>query len=151
MSMKRQSHANKYIVCDDVKDASNYNFRHCWKLIFHKTSCLLNFLLTIGQIETWTVRQLTSASHIPQPRRWLSRVLWNSIGYIRRSGKERCRLRPGRPHAPWRLFHRGEVYSYRLTSISFRSRCKASWICRPAVLRVRPICTPITRCGWRRK
>lgn len=29
MSMKRQSHANKYIVCDDVKDASNYNFRHC--------------------------------------------------------------------------------------------------------------------------
>ena len=28
---------------------------------------------------------------------------------------------------------------------------KASRICRPAVLRVRPICTPITRCGWRRK
>ena len=28
---------------------------------------------------------------------------------------------------------------------------KASWICRPAVLRVRPICAPITRCGWRRK
>ena len=35
--------------------------------------------------------------------------------------------------------------------MSRRSRCKASWICRPAVLRVRPICTPITRCGWRRK
>ena len=30
----------------------------------------------------------------------LSRVLWNSSGYIRRSGKGRCRLRPGRPHAP---------------------------------------------------
>lgn len=28
----------------------------------------------------------------------LSRVLWNSSGYIRRNGKERCRLRPGRPH-----------------------------------------------------
>ncbi len=27
------------------------------------------------------------------------------------------------------------------------NRCKASRICRPAVLRVRPICTPITRCG----
>ena len=151
MSMKRQSHANKYIVCDDVKDASNYNFRHCWKLIFHKTSCLLNFLFTIGQSETWTVRQLTSASHIPQPRCWLSRVLWNSSGYIRRSGKERCRLRPGRPHAPWRLFHRGEVYSWSFPSMSRRSRFKASWICRPAVLRVRPLCTPITRCGWRRK
>ena len=25
------------------------------------------------------------------------------------------------------------------------------YICRPAVLRVRPICTPITLCGWRRK
>ena len=29
MSMKRQSHADKYKVCDDVKGASNYNFRHC--------------------------------------------------------------------------------------------------------------------------
>ena len=27
-----------------------------------------------------------------------SRVLWNSSGYIRHSGKEWCRLRPGRPH-----------------------------------------------------
>ena len=38
-----------------------------------------------------------------------------------------------------------------LTPISSRSRCKASWICRPAVLRDRPIHAPITRCGWRRK
>lgn len=52
---------------------------------------------------------------------------------------------------PAYLFHRGEVYSYRLTPISSRSRCKASWICRPAVLRDRPIHAPITRCGWRRK
>ena len=49
------------------------------------------------------------------------------------------------------VFHKGATYSYRHTSISSRSRRKASWICRPAVLRVRPICAPITRCGWRRK
>ena len=49
------------------------------------------------------------------------------------------------------LFHKGATCSYRHASISSRSRRKASWICRPAVLRVRPICAPITRCGWRRK
>ena len=34
---------------------------------------------------------------------------------------------------------------------TFRELWPGVTVCRPAVLRVRPICAPITRCGWRRK
>ena len=41
----------------------------------------------------------------------------------------------------------GEVgYSWDSTSISSFSRFKASWICRPIVLRVQPLCSPISFC-----
>lgn len=78
--------------------------------------------LFIGQSEIWTGRQWAVALYVPQLRRWLSRVLWNSSGYIRHSGKEWCRLRPGRPHGLWRLFHRGEVYSWSFPSMSWLER-----------------------------
>lgn len=37
-------------------------------------------------------------------------------------------------------------YSWDSTSISSFSRFKASWICRPIVLRVQPLCSPISFC-----
>ena len=63
-----------------------------------------------------------------------------SSGYIRRSGQGRLVSLWGRPHVPLLSCHRGEVgYSWDSTSISSFSRFKASWICRPIVLRVQPL------------
>ena len=53
----------------------------------------------------------------------------------------------GRPHVLLLSCHRGEVgYSWDSTSITSFSRFKASWICRPIVLRVQPLCSPISFC-----
>ena len=53
----------------------------------------------------------------------------------------------GRLHVLLLSCHRGEVgCSWNNTSISSFSRFKASWICRPIVLRVQPLCSPISFC-----
>ena len=76
-----------------------------------------------------------------------SRSFWRNSGYTRHIGQGQLVSLWGRPHVLLLSCHRGEVgYSWDSTSISSFSRFKASWICRPIVLRVQPLCSPISFC-----
>ena len=106
----------------------------------------------IGQAGTWTGFQSALFWCSPPYQNYNSRSFWRNSGYTRHIGQGQLVSLWGRPHVLLLSCHRGEVgYSWDSTSISSFSRFKASWICRPIVLRVQPLCSPISFCVkcWR--